>query len=1040
MKCLRMKRVPLIVIVFAVAILCVSFKMSAQTSIVDSTLAVMFENLDTSIISTGYLKDRAFERVDFAKYNGTSLTNDNCANPSDLYASILTINSARMKHSLPLYDAASFINNLSDTTGVVLGATLFKYNYIVANAITDNLVLFHNGKLYNLKINGIIQNPYDEAFSLLFSPGRQVHRGTSVQYKFSLNNIISNCQIAQVAFDAGDGNGYDYDLLNGPSNFVVNYSTVGPKELKLRITLTNNDVLIGHSLMDILPNTTYSPSYIPDPDRREEISLASDESIKAVVSYKYAQGHNEKLIRPLIYVEGFDHGLMALGALFDGDDFWAGLANAYSLFETAFFEKGFGVFDYFWLQRMVLDAPEIKDNYDIIYVDWGAPTADIRDNALLLESIILHINNQKVQHGQPYSKNTIIGHSMGGLITRYALCEIEQDNTKLHDTQYYISFDSPHLGANVPLGALYAFEDLGRVFYNVLLNENIPNINSVFLGNFYLYLYSILRSPSALQMMYYSVFNSEPYTGYHTYWQSILNDIGFPEGDPGCPIENLAIVNGGSIASTDPLMRIYANIGNSFSWSQILLYVSSGLTNMNLDFQVRNNRGDGGVVSTSSAKYTKKFLWRENKNIDILNGIKQHYSVPGTIGYDVKPSSILTLTNIEPGESVDTVSFNSEDLPFVPVASAFAMADNNSSYSRNFTVSPPTPLIETPFESYYFPNDGYYQHDLLDALRFSWVYKQTNMSITGIGDFVQTGDSLSVQTVGADYYNSSWSTSDSSVATINCDTVIVHNPGPVRITYNCLDSSDVNAKYYKHKTVFAGFPAIALTKTHISDNYYLISAQCVDSSIVSSFSEFVSNGVFSYVWGKKVGFGSINWYSPTNTSSLICDVPDGVDVTVFLKIRANTGGESEVLSFVVQKINHEFFFHDPTYIRVTPRIVRYMHQYVSGFTNADGSYFHPNNCLYLWKNDSFPVTLVPDAVRIGNQSLPLSQTILVYDGDTPVTLYQFNISQSNIVQQATGQGPLPPGGLVNPSLSPITIEVICNNVVEQTISLPVFNL
>lgn len=85
-----MKRVPLISIVFAIASLCVSFRVSAQTSIVDSTLSVMFEHLDTSIISTGYLKDRAFERVDFAKYTGTSLTDENCAAPSDLFASILT--------------------------------------------------------------------------------------------------------------------------------------------------------------------------------------------------------------------------------------------------------------------------------------------------------------------------------------------------------------------------------------------------------------------------------------------------------------------------------------------------------------------------------------------------------------------------------------------------------------------------------------------------------------------------------------------------------------------------------------------------------------------------------------------------------------------------------------------------------------------------------------------------------------------------------------------------------------------------------------
>lgn len=1034
-----MKRTLLIILFFTIASgLSASFRMSAQTSIVDSTLAAMFENLDTNIISTGYLKDRAFERVDLAKYDGVSLTDENCANSSDLFASILTINSARMNRSLPLYDATSFINNLSDTIGVVLGATLFKYNYIVENAITDNLVIFQNGILYNSVVSGILQNPYGDAYSLVFSPGRQVHTGTAVHYIFPLNNILSNCQISQVEFDAGDGNGYF--PLNGPLSIIINYSTVGLKELKIRITLTNNDVLIGHSYIDVLPTPSNAPSNIPQPDKKVTISLVSDNSIYAIVSYKYAQSHNGKLLRPLIYVEGFDHGLMGLMNMFDGDNFWASLVNAYDFLDKTINGNSHGVFDYYWLQDMLSSGvSDIKDNYDVIYVDWGSPSADIRDNATLLKSIIQSINYEKMQHGLPYSKNTIVGHSMGGLITRYALCEMERNASTLHDTQYYVSFDSPHLGANVPIGLQYAFEDFGRVLQTILLNNIIPNTYSMILSTLYLYVYSVLRSPSALQMMYYGVFNSVPYTGYHAIWQDILNGIGFPKGDPGCPIENLAIVNGGSVSSTDPLMRIYANIGNSFSWSQILLYMASWLTNMHLDFQVFYNRGDGGAVSTSSAKYIKKFLWWE-KEIDILGGIKTNYSINGTIGYDIKASSVLTSMSLEPGESVDTVSVISGALPFVPVASAFAMEDSNSSYSRNFTLNPPIPFVDTPFESYYYPDDGYYRHERLDTLKLRWVYKQTNMKISSVGDFIQTGDSLSVQTVGFGYYNSSWSTSDPSVATINCDTVIVHNPGPVRITYSCSDSSDGNAMYYKHKTVFAGFPDMALAKTYISDNHYIIDAQCVDASIISSFEEYVSKGVFSYVWGKKVGSGNITWYAPTNTASFTCEVPNGVDITVFLKIRANTGDESEVLNIIVQKISNEYFCHDPSYIRVTPFGVSYLHQHFPNFTTLSGGVFLPSNYLYLWKNAAIPNTPIPDAVRIGRTTLQPSTSFIVYDNQTPVMMYQFDISQSREVQLAISLIPISPGGIIDTSLLSITIEILCNDVVVQTISIPVIYL
>ncbi len=44
---------------------------------------------------------------------------------------------------------------------------------------------------------------------------------------------------------------------------------------------------------------------------------------------------------------------------------------------------------------------------------------------------------------------------MGGVIARYALRKMEDAGME-HQVSLYISHDSPHLGANVPLGALYA--------------------------------------------------------------------------------------------------------------------------------------------------------------------------------------------------------------------------------------------------------------------------------------------------------------------------------------------------------------------------------------------------------------------------------------------------------------------------------------------------------------------------------------------------------------------------------------------------------
>ena len=232
---------------------------------------------------------------------------------------------------------------------------------------------------------------------------------------------------------------------------------------------------------------------------------------------------------------------------------------------------------------------------------------------------------------------------------------------------------------------------------------------------------------------------------------------------------------------------------------------------------------------------------------------------------------------------------------------------------------------------------------------------------------------------------------------------------------------------------------MALTKVYTSGNNYIINAQCVDAMVQSSFDEYVDKGVFSYVWGKKLGFGDINWYTPSENSSLICEVPEGVNVTVFLKIRANTGDESEAVSIIAQKINYSFFNHDPSSIRVTQRGVFYNYQHVLFFTPATGGCVPITNGLYyIWRNNDIPSTFVPDSIRIGQQVFPLLQTIPVSDGVNSFLLYKFNIGQSTIIQKQINQIQSPHGP-IRP-LSPITIEILCDDVVEQTILLHVTTL
>ncbi|MBJ2175800.1 hypothetical protein JBL43_16215 [Aureibaculum sp. A20] len=82
-------------------------------------------------------------------------------------------------------------------------------------------------------------------------------------------------------------------------------------------------------------------------------------------------------------------------------------------------------------------------------IDGGADY--IERNGLNLVSLIQHINTAVATNGSN-EELVIVGPSMGGQISRYALAYMEKNQIP-HNTRLWVSVDSPHLGANIPMGA-----------------------------------------------------------------------------------------------------------------------------------------------------------------------------------------------------------------------------------------------------------------------------------------------------------------------------------------------------------------------------------------------------------------------------------------------------------------------------------------------------------------------------------------------------------------------------------------------------------
>jgi hypothetical protein len=136
----------------------------------------------------------------------------------------------------------------------------------------------------------------------------------------------------------------------------------------------------------------------------------------------YGEGH-QSLVNPVILADGFNTGPSNL------HESWH------------FLERG--------------DYPLISElrrrGRDLVILGFAERSASILDNAQTAIAAI----TQTLAERYGNTPLTVGGFSMGGLVTRYALAKMEHDGLD-HQTALYVSYDSPHRGAWIPI-SLQAF-------------------------------------------------------------------------------------------------------------------------------------------------------------------------------------------------------------------------------------------------------------------------------------------------------------------------------------------------------------------------------------------------------------------------------------------------------------------------------------------------------------------------------------------------------------------------------------------------------
>jgi pimeloyl-ACP methyl ester carboxylesterase len=382
-------------------------------------------------------------------------------------------NNASIAETDALFASASAAN--VNNAAIPITCIYQHYNRIRQTALNDGLFTIAADDIGILDAPGRTTSPYDTYEIFAFAPFKTSVTGFNA-ITFTLPaNLFYVQGISSIDIDFGDGAGYR--TLTPGSTVNIYYATSGSKTITARLN-TPNGVRQAQSVIKYKrPPVYYAPGlnwHIEVPavytDDNQYLGGASAARIMGngvtPANVRVIKGCDNIFDRPIIFVEGFD----PLGDV--------GFEDMIDRLDTA---AGFM-------------ATMRNYGYDFVFVDFPDNTTYIENNAAALEAVINQVNQAK----QGNFNSTMIGFSMGGLIARWCLRDME-DRGLQHHVENYFSYDAPHQGANIPLGMQYIFREMARDLPYLRFKASFKKLDDAF------------QSAAARQMLVtYGSYNNSP--------------------------------------------------------------------------------------------------------------------------------------------------------------------------------------------------------------------------------------------------------------------------------------------------------------------------------------------------------------------------------------------------------------------------------------------------------------------------------------------------------------------------------------------------
>jgi pimeloyl-ACP methyl ester carboxylesterase len=157
----------------------------------------------------------------------------------------------------------------------------------------------------------------------------------------------------------------------------------------------------------------------------------------------------------VVVVEGFEGTAQAYGYLH-----YESVSTGYT-----FDSNGDRIYTHMSKLAWLMDSLLLR-NHDIVYVDFEESKLALEENAETLLQVL-----QWIQEQSPGHPTTVVGASLGGLITRYALLQAHEQGCCV-GVGAYATFDSPHRGAFIPVGIQAQTERIAALFPAVKVLSN----------------------------------------------------------------------------------------------------------------------------------------------------------------------------------------------------------------------------------------------------------------------------------------------------------------------------------------------------------------------------------------------------------------------------------------------------------------------------------------------------------------------------------------------------------------------------------------